>query len=246
MTSGDLVVVTGATRGLGLGIASRLAAEGRHVIATGRRRSGELDDAIAEAEGSAGEITFETLDLNDRSSIHPFVLGVTKRHGRLYGLVNNAAVAHHGVLATLHESDITDTVDVNLTNTILLTKSALRSMLPARRGRIVNVTSIVADTGFSGLSVYGATKAGLLGFTRGLAREVGRIGITVNAVAPGYMRTALSASLREDQLEAIVRRTPAGRLADTTDVAGAVAYLLSDEAAMISGTTITVDGGSTA
>jgi 3-oxoacyl-[acyl-carrier protein] reductase len=129
---------------------------------------------------------------------------------------------------------------------ILLTKYVLRAMLVEGGGRIVNISSIIAGSGFNGLAVYGATKAGLAGFTRSLAREAGKAGITVNTVAPGYMATEMTRGLEGPKLEAIVRRSPLGRLAEIRDVAGAVAYLLSDEASGITGTTLTVDAGSTA
>ncbi len=189
--NGKNVLVTGGTRGLGLALAVRLAREGYRVIATGRELSVELSQAQG---GEAGaNIVFEPLDLGQRAGLHGFMGALTKTYGPLYGLVNNAAVAHDGVLATMHESEIEETIAVNVTATILLTKYAVRSMLVAGAGRIVNVSSIIGGTGFNGLSVYGASKAALIGFTRSLARELGRANITVNALAPGYMATRMSA-----------------------------------------------------
>jgi 3-oxoacyl-[acyl-carrier protein] reductase len=240
------VVVTGATRGLGLGIARRLSSEGYRVVATGRAISDELEELIGANTASAGRIEFERLDLAERAELHPFLGRVQRGGDGIYALVNNAAMARQGVLATMHETEIEELLAVNVTNTIILTKYAIRPMLLAGVGRIVNISSIVSSTGFNGLSVYAASKAALIGFTRSLARELGKAGITVNAVAPGYMRTRMSAGLNESQLESIVRRTPAGRLADVDDVAGTVAFLLGPDSAMITGTTLTVDGGSTA
>jgi 3-oxoacyl-[acyl-carrier protein] reductase len=161
-------------------------------------------------------------------------------------LVNNAALGYDGVLATMHDSQIGELVGVNLTATILMTKYAVRSMLLQRSGRVVNVSSIIATTGFNGLSVYAATKAALNGFSRSLARELGKAGITVNSVAPGYMQTDMTGALQGDKLESIKRRSPLGRLASVDDAAAAIAWLLGPDSSAITGTTLTIDAGSTA
>ena len=176
------ILVTGGTRGLGLAVTKRLATAGYRVIAAGRQCTPELEAVL-----SSANVHFEPLDLAKHAEIHDFVKRVTATHGHLYGLVNNAAIGHDGVLATMHDSQIESLISVNLTGTILLTKYAIRSMLLRREGRVINVSSIIASTGFNGLSVYAATKAALNGFTRSLARELGKAGITVNSVAPGYM-----------------------------------------------------------
>lgn len=150
------------------------------------------------------------------------------------------------MLATLHERDIGQLIRVNVEAPILLSKYLLRPMLMNRTGRIINISSIIATTGFSGLSVYGATKAAMSGFTRSLSREVGKAGITVNTIAPGYMETDMTSALQGEKLESIKRRSPLGNLANAQDVAHAVMYLLSDKASNITGSTITVDAGSTA
>lgn len=240
------VLVTGGTRGLGLAIAERLSRDGYRVVATGRHLSANLDALTRDAKTWDGEIVYRPLELANRESLHDFVTSIQRTYGGLYGLINNAAVAHEGVLATQHESHIIELLTVNVTNTILLTKYAVRPMLLARCGRVVNVASIIASTGYKGLSVYAASKAALIGFTKSLAREVGRFGITVNAVAPGYMATAMSAGLDDEQLTAIQRRTPLGRLVSVQEVAGAVAFLCSSEAGSITGSTVTVDAGCTA
>lgn len=241
--SESLVLVTGGTRGLGLALAQRLAADGFRVVAAGRTRTPALEAAAAAA---GGRIVYEPLDLARTGELHATVNRIAKAHGPLYGLVNNAALAHDGVLATMHDSQIAEMLLVNVTGTILLTKYALRPMLAAGRGRIVNIASIIGSTGFSGLAVYGASKAALLGFTRSLAREVGRVGITVNAVSPGYMQTDMTAGLAGEKLAAIERRAALRTLVGTADVAGGVAYLLSPDAGRVTGTELTIDAGSTA
>jgi len=238
-----LVIVTGATRGLGLAIARRAVNDGYKVVAIGRKLTDELSALIADHPNN---VFFEAFDFSATADIHAFVTRIVKNHGRPWGLVNNAAVAHDGVLATLHERDIAELIKVNIEAPILLTKYILRAMLLNQGGRIVNVSSIIASTGFNGLSVYAASKAALAGFTRSLAREVGKVKITVNTVAPGYMETDMTVALQGDKLGTIRRRSPLGRLVGVTDVANTVSFLLSMEAANITGSTITVDAGSTA
>lgn len=241
--AGALVLVTGGTRGLGLEIVRRLFSDGYRVVAAARNPSEALTKLILK---SNNRIYYEKLDLSNISSIHDTINKIVNTHGPLYGLVNNGATANSGILATMHDSQIQELVLVNVTGTIVLTKYAIRSMLLHRKGRIINIASIIASTGFNGLSVYGASKAALLGFTRSLAREVGRAGVTVNTVSPGYMETDMSAGLGQTQLETIRRRSPMKTLINTRDAAGAVAYFLSDDASLLTGTELTVDAGSTA
>ena len=167
-------------------------------------------------------------------------------HGPLYGLVNNAALGTEGLLSNMHNSDIERLVKLNTVSPIVLTKYAVRAMMTAGTGRIVNISSIIGFTGYSGLSVYGATKASMLGFTRSLAREVGRLGVTVNAVAPGFMDTEMTASMNDEQRGKIAKRSALRRLVDVEDVAASVAFLMSEAAKNITGTVMTVDAGNTA
>lgn len=238
-----VVVVTGGTRGLGLAIVRRLLDEDYRLVAVGRNCSGELTSLVQE---NPGRVSFEAYDFAETAGIHEFALHLGRQYGRIYGLVNNAALGHDGILATMHEQEICALLKVNVEAPILLTKYLLRPMLINRGGRVINISSIMATTGFSGLAVYGATKAAMNGFTRSLAREVGRAGITVNTVAPGYMQTDMTDSLQGDKLEAIKRRSPLGKLAGVRDVADGVAYLMGESAAMVTGITLTIDAGSTA
>jgi len=239
------VLVSGGTRGLGLAVARTLATEHYHVIACGRRMSQGLEALINE-QGLSGRVSFAAVDLGETVGIHGFVRRIIEEHGELYGLVNNAAIGQEGILATMHESEIDDLIRVNVTGTILLTKYASRSMLIRRSGRIVNIASVVGHTGFNGLSVYAATKGALLGFTKSLARELGKADVTVNSVSPGFLETEMTESVGDKNLDRIRRRSPLGRLAQVNDVAATVAFLLSESAGSMTGTDLVVDAGSIA
>jgi 3-oxoacyl-[acyl-carrier protein] reductase len=166
--------------------------------------------------------------------------------GAIYGLVNNAGLGTAGMLGTMRDKDIESLVRLNTLSPITLTKYVVRSMMAQGEGRIVNIASIVASTGFSGLSVYSATKASLVGFTRSLAREVGQLGITVNAIAPGFIATEMTHELAEGQREQIARRSALKRMADPIDIARSIEFLLGDGGRNITGTTLTIDAGNTA
>jgi 3-oxoacyl-[acyl-carrier protein] reductase len=240
------VVVTGASRGLGLGIARRLASAGYRVIGVARQRSEQLTSAMREAEQAGGAIHFCPFDLTEISAISGLVRGLRQDFGTIEALVNNAAVGTSGILASMHDAQIERLLQLNVLSPVVLTKYVVKSMMASGGGRIVNVASIVGFTGYSGLSVYGASKASIIGFTRSLAREVGRLGINVNAVAPGFVATDMTNGLADDERERIERRSALRRLAEVGDVADAVEFLLSDKAKNITGTVLTVDAGSTA
>lgn len=241
------VVVTGGSRGLGLGIARRLAAAGYRVVAIARKESNPLTLAIEEAErAQVGAIRFVAFDLGETSAIPRLVKTLRDDVGPLYGLVNNAALGFDGVLALMPASQIEQLVRLNTLSPILLTKYVVRAMMADGGGRIVNIASIIGFTGYSGLSVYAATKASMLGFTRSLAREVGRMGVAVNAVAPGFVDTEMTQGLGEAQRRQIERRSALRRLPDVDDIANAVEFLLGDKAKSITGTVLTVDAGNTA
>jgi 3-oxoacyl-[acyl-carrier protein] reductase len=238
-----IIVVSGGTRGLGLAIVRKLASENYKVIAIGRNCSSELQKLM---QGQPDRVVFEPYDFDDTNGIHEFALHLGREYGRLYGLVNNAALGHDGILATMHEKEISELLRVNVEAPILLTKYLLRPMLINGEGRVINISSIMADTGFSGLAVYGASKAALSGFTRSLAREVGKAGVTVNTIAPGYLATEMTSALQGKKLDSIKRRSPMGQLAEVDDVADGVSYLMGPAASKITGITLTIDAGSTA
>ena len=238
------ILVSGASRGVGLAVAEKLAGEGYRVIALARKESDDFRAAVARVP--MGALHFVSYDLSDLDGIPELVRGLKADHGGLYGLVNNAALGTEGLLSNMHNSDIERLVRLNTLSPIILSKYVVRAMMTAGEGRIVNISSIIAATGYSGLSVYGATKASMLGFTRSLAREVGKLGVTVNAVAPGFMETEMTQSMDQGQRDKIARRSALGRLAEVKDVANAVAFLMGEGGRNITGTVMTVDAGNTA
>ena len=242
------VIVTGGSRGIGLGIVRRLAKSGLSVIAIARKESPELREAIDEAASNGvAAISFAAYDLAETDGMAALVKRLRKEHGPIDALVNNAGVSVDGTLALTSAAQIEKVVRLNVVSPMLLSKYVLRSMLAdGVAGRIVNLASIIAFTGYSGLSVYAATKASMIGFTRSLAREVGRTGVTVNAVAPGFVDTEMTREMTEEHRDQIARRSALRRLVGVDDVAAAVEYLLGDGARNVTGTVITVDAGNTA
>jgi 3-oxoacyl-[acyl-carrier protein] reductase len=241
------VIVTGASRGLGLSIARKLTEAGYRAIAVARNGTEALTAAIQEAEQRCpGSFLFVPFDLAKIEDIGGLVKSVRKQFGPIYGLVNNAAVSFDGALALMHNSLIEQVVRVNTLSPIVLTKYVVRAMMADGGGRIVNIASIIASTGYSGLSVYGATKSSMLGFTRSLAREVGSMSVNVNSIAPGFLDTGMTKGLTAEQRQQIERRSALRHLANIDDVADAVEFLLGDGAKSITGTVLTVDAGSTA
>jgi 3-oxoacyl-[acyl-carrier protein] reductase len=241
------IVVTGGSRGLGLGIAQELTRAGYRVVAIARKLSKTLSSATEKAaRANHGELHFIPFDLSEIEAIPALVKKIRAEFGPIYGLVNNAAAGTDGVLALMHTSQIEQLVRINTVSPIVLTKYVVRSMLSEGGGRIVNIASIIGFTGYRGLSVYGATKASMLGFTRSLAREVGRHGVNVNAVAPGFIETDMTQALGGEERGQVARRSALRRLPEAADVANAVEFLLGEKAKNITGTVLTVDAGSTA
>jgi 3-oxoacyl-[acyl-carrier protein] reductase len=242
---GDHVaLVTGGSKGLGAGLVEAFLDAGYCVEACAR----SVTDAVRRWEDDPQckeRFHFTAADVSDPSQADRFVKEAAVRWGRIDTLVNNAGVAREGVIALFGDDPLDEVVDLNLKGTVYVTRAASRVMLSRRAGAIVNISSVVGLSGYRGLAVYGATKAALDGFTRGLARELGSRGITVNSVAPGYLRTEMSHGLDDDQLVQITRRTPLGRLGEPSDVARAVLFLADPANAYVTGQVLVVDGGLT-
>ena len=235
------VIVTGASRGLGLAIAAALATSGYRVLAIARSPSAELQAiSAAAAQAGAGAVQFYPFDLLEVGAMAQLVSRLRHEAGPLYGLVNNAGLGTAGVLAMMRDEHIEALIRLNTLSPIVLTRHVVRSMMSERAGRIVNISSIVASSGYQSLSVYSATKAALIGFTRSLAREVGQLGITVNAVAPGPTQTGYMSPQDEHRLLAAI---PLGRLGTPEDIANAVLFFASNEANWITGQVLRVAGG---
>ena len=243
-TESRVVIVTGGSRGLGAGIARSYLDSGDQVAICARSITPLVEEWLADP-ATADRVMFVTADLAKVGDADAFVKAVVERWGRIDVLVNNAGVARDGILGLFSDDDLDTVIDLNLKGTLYVTRQVSRRMLARRSGSIVNVSSIVGISGYRGLAVYSATKAALDGLTRALARELGSRGITVNSVAPGYLRTEMSHGLDEAQLGQIVRRTPAGRLGEPEDIARVVQFLTDPRNSYLTGQVIVVDGGLT-
>lgn len=238
---GKHVIISGGSRGLGKALVEGLLAAGYRVSTFSRNRTEFIDQ-----RGSDLAFFFEAADVCDTQSLSQFLEAAKEKFGPPHGLVNCAGVATVGVLPLLRDQQIDEAIATNLRGTLVLTRLVLRQMrLGGAGGSIVNISSVVGLRGYRGMAVYAATKGGIDAMTRALARELGSWGIRVNSVAPGYLRTEMSETLKSEQLEKILRRTPLGRLGVPEDVVGPVKFLLSDLSAFVTGQVLTVDGGIT-
>lgn len=234
-----IALVTGATRGIGRAIAQELADQNVFVIGTATSEKGA--DAISAYLGEKG--TGLVLNVADKLSIETILTQINEKFGDIDILVNNAGITRDNLLMRMKEEEWFDIMQTNLTSVFYLSKALLRSMMKKRFGRIITIGSVVGSMGNPGQSNYCAAKAGLIGFSKGLAKEVASRGITVNVVAPGFIATDMTEVLTEEQKSGILSNVPAGRLGEPKDIAKAVAFLASDDAGYITGTTLHVNGG---
>ncbi len=236
---GEIALVTGASRGIGKAIAEQLKADGATVIGTATTDGGA--EKISEYLGDSGKGM--CLNVTDADSVAAVIKQIESDFGNVSILVNNAGITRDTLLMMMKDEQWQDIIDTNLTSIFRLSKAVVRKMMKARKGRIINIGSVVGSTGNPGQTNYSAAKSGLLGFTKSLAREIGSRNITVNSVAPGFIDTDMTKELAEEQKAALVGSIPLGRLGDPADIANAVAFLASPDASYISGETLHVNGG---
>ncbi len=238
----DIALVTGASRGIGKAIAEALGARGATVIGTATSEAGAV--AIGESLTSAGiKGAGMMLNVTDADSVANVMKQISDEFGAVTVLVNNAGITRDNLLMRMKDEQWDDIINTNLTSVFRLSKAVLRGMTKARRGRIVSISSVVGASGNAGQTNYAAAKAGLVGFSKSLAREVGSRGITVNVVAPGFIDTDMTRALADEQRDALLGSIPLGRLGSPAEIASAVAFLASPEASYISGETLHVNGG---
>ena len=235
-----IILITGANRGIGHNILKKISNNGYTVIGTSRTESG-LENISNTLENTNGEGMI--MDVTNQESIDQAVSNIKEKYGVIYGLVNNAGITQDNLLMRMTDKEWSSVIDTNLTSLYRVTKSVVKDMMKARIGRIINIGSIVGLMGNAGQSNYSATKAGLLGFTKSLARELSSRNINVNSVSPGFIETDMTKALSSDQIDALTKNIPLGRIASPEEVSNVINFLLSDESSYITGENINVNGG---
>jgi 3-oxoacyl-[acyl-carrier protein] reductase len=241
--SGKVALVTGSARGIGKAIVERFAAEGAVVVVSDLGNEAGARETLAAVEGAGGKGMIEMFDVGDSGQVESAVKNILAAQGRIDILVNNAGITRDNLLLRMSEEDFDAVVRTNLKGTFLLTKVVSRHMIKQRSGRIVNMSSVVGLMGNAGQSNYSAAKAGIAGFTKSMARELGSRGVTVNAIAPGFIKTAMTASLPEAVQKSFLEQIPLGRFAAPEEVAELALYLASDAAGYVTGQVIGINGG---
>ena len=237
-----VAIVTGASRGIGRAIAKRLAKDGRHVVAVARNKE-QLDALAAEISAEGGSCEARTCDMSDGQAVQRMVEEVTEKHGRLDILVNNAGITKDGLLMRMSDQDFDDVMNVNLRSVFIACRAAARPMIRGKFGRIVNIGSVSGVEGNKGQANYSAAKAGLIGLSKSVAKELGSKGVTANVVAPGFVETDMTAFLGPEDKKKVSEHITVGRLGVPEDIAAAVGYLAADDAGYITGQVLVVDGG---
>ena len=238
---GKIAIVTGASRGIGRAIAATLAGRGAHVVAAARGENAA--ETVAEIARGGGRSEIGSVDVTDAASIDALVAGTLQRHGRIDVLVNNAGIARDQLMLRMKRDDWDQVIATNLTSAFACVQAVLKPMIRQRGGRIISISSVVGQTGNAGQANYAASKAGLIGFSKAVAREVASRGITVNVVAPGLIETAMTKAIAEKAQGDWASQIPLGRIGTPQDIAAAVCFLASDEASYITGHVLAVNGG---
>ncbi len=241
--SNKVAIVTGSSRGIGAEIAKLLARQGAKVVVNHRSSPEESLEVDSFIKNNGGESTIIQADVSQSGEAQALIKSTLDSYGQIDILINNAGITRDTLIMMMKDDDWDLVLKTNLTSVYYCSKAAVRHMMKRRTGRIINITSVVALAGQAGQTNYAASKAGIIGFTKALAREVGPRNITVNAVAPGFIPTTMTNSLPQEMIETVIKNTPLGRLGQAKDVAQAVVFLASDEAAFITGQILTVDGG---
>ncbi|MBR3673800.1 MAG: 3-oxoacyl-[Clostridia bacterium] len=243
MKMNNVAVITGGTRGIGKQIALELAKNGYDIVTNYRTENDDLKDLINQVEKLGVKINTYKCDVSNFENTEEFIKNVISDFGKIDVLINNAGITKDGLLMRMKKEDFEDVIDVNLVGTFNITRNVIPYMIKAKRGRIVNISSVVGVSGNAGQTNYSASKAGIIGFTKSLAKEVASRNITVNAVAPGFIQTKMTEVLKNEVKDEILKQIPLKRFGTTEDVAKAVKFLVSEDSSYITGQVINIDGG---